>query len=325
MLTDETRMIDVDHVTKQYGDFVAVEDVTFSVPKGEILGFLGPNGAGKTTTMRILTGYMPPTMGSARIAGYDMMTQSLEARRHIGYLPETVPLYTDMTVRDYLGFQATLRGMGNPRKRARIDEVIDRMRLQEYADTLIGKLSKGYRQRVGISQAILHEPDVLVLDEPTIGIDPIQVVETRQIIKDLGKEHTIILSTHILPEVSMVCQRVIIISDGRLAAVDTPENLSARLGGPERVRMVVRGPVREVTGVLRDIGGVHGVESEPSGTEGAFRFQVECRAGRDIRPQLAAAVIQRRWDLLELQAIGMSLEDIFLQLTTREEYEEVHA
>jgi len=320
MLTDDSRMIDVQHVSKHYGDFIAVEDVSFSVPKGEILGFLGPNGAGKTTTMRILTGYMPPTSGTAKIAGYDMMTQSLEARRHIGYLPETVPLYTDMAVRDYLNFQATLRGMHNPKKRARIDEVIDRMRLEEYADTLIGRLSKGYRQRVGIAQAIIHEPDVLVLDEPTIGIDPIQVVETRQIIKDLGKEHTIILSTHILPEVSMVCQRVIIISDGRVAAVDTPQNLSARLGGPERVRMVVKGPAREVGGVLKDIGGVHTVDTEPAG-DGASRFIIECRAGRDIRPQLAAAVVQRKWELLELQAVGMSLEDVFLQLTTHEEFE----
>ena len=322
MAADEARMIDVQNVTKQYGDFIAIEDVSFQVPKGEILGFLGPNGAGKTTTMRILTGYMPPSTGTARIAGYDVMTESLEARRHIGYLPETVPLYTDMTVREYLAFQGTLRGLGGPRRRARIDDVIDRMHLQEYTDTLIGRLSKGFRQRVGIGQAILHEPDVLVLDEPTIGIDPIQVVETRQIIKDPGKEHTIILSTHILPEVSMVCQRVIIISDGRLVAVDTPENLSARLGGPERVRMQVHGPAREVAGVLRDVAGVHGVEFEPTGVDGTFRFQVECRAGRDIRPQLAAAVVQRRWELLELQAIGMSLEEIFLQLTTREEFEE---
>ncbi|MBI2886871.1 MAG: ATP-binding cassette domain-containing protein [Chloroflexi bacterium] len=317
-------MIDVQHLSKHYGDFIAIEDITFHVPKGEILGFLGPNGAGKTTTMRILTGYMPPTSGTATIAGCDVFFQSLEARQHIGYLPETVPLYSDMTVRSYLGFQAAIHGLRDPRKRERISDVIERMRLEEYADTIIGKLSKGFRQRVGVAQAILHEPDVLVLDEPTIGIDPIQVVETRQLIKDLGKDHTIILSSHILPEVSMVCQRVIIINDGRLVAVDTPENLSARLGGPERVRMQVRGPAREVAAALRDVGGVQSVDWEETGNEGVYRFQVQCRAGRDARPQLAGMVVQRRWDLLEMQALGLSLEDIFLQLTTHEELP-VHA
>lgn len=312
-------MIEVDHVTKLYGSFIAVEDLSFSVAPGEVLGFLGPNGAGKTTTMRILTGYMPPTSGKATIAGYDVFSQSLEARRHVGYLPETVPLYTDMTVRSYLDFQATIHGMKNPRKSERVAEVIGRMRLDEYADSLISKLSKGFRQRVGIAQAIVHEPEVLILDEPTIGIDPIQVVETRQLIKDLGKDHTIILSTHILPEVSMICQRVIIINEGRLAAMDTPENLSNRLGGGERVRIVVKGPVREVAAVLRDVGGVLGVESDSTGTEGVYRFNVECRLGRDARPNMAVAIVQRKWELMELQPLGMSLEDIFLRLTTKEE------
>ena len=315
-------MIDVQDVSKRYGDFVAVEGVTFHVPKGEVLGFLGPNGAGKTTTMRILTGYMPPSGGKVTIAGYDVFFQSRDARVHIGYLPETVPLYTDMTVHAYLDFQAALHGMRNPHKRERINEVIHRMRLEEYADSLIAKLSKGYRQRVGIAQAIIHEPDVLVLDEPTIGIDPIQVVETRELIKELGRDHTIILSTHILPEVSMICQRVIIINEGQLVAMDTAENLSAQLGGPEQVRLVVRGPAREVAAVLRDVSGVQTVDWENAGAEGAFRFQVACRVGRDARPQMAAAITQRHWDLLELQAMGMSLEDIFLRLTTREEHEE---
>ena len=312
-------MIDVQHISKHYGNFIAVEDVTFHVPKGEILGFLGPNGAGKTTTMRILTGYLPPSSGTATIAGYDVFLQSLDARHHTGYLPETVPLYTDMTVRGYLGFQATLHGMRDPKKRARIDEVIERMRLEDYANSQIAKLSKGYRQRVGVAQAIVHEPDVLILDEPTIGIDPIQVVETRQLIKDLGKEHTIILSSHILPEVSMVCQRVIIINDGLVVAVDTPDNLSSRLGGPDRVRMLVRGPSKEIAAALRDVGGVLTVDMEESGAEGTYRFYVQCRVGRDVRPQLAAAMVQRRWDLLELQALGLSLEEVFLKLTTQEE------
>ncbi len=312
-------MIEVDHVTKLYGSFIAVDDITFQVAPGEILGFLGPNGAGKTTTMRMLTGYTPPSSGRVTIEGYDVMNQSLEARRQVGYLPETVPLYTDMTVRSYLKFQATIHGVREPKKSERVEEIINRMRLDEYADSLISKLSKGFRQRVGISQAIIHEPAVLVLDEPTIGIDPIQVVETRQLIKDLGKDHTIILSSHILPEVSMICQRVIIINEGRLAAVDTPENLSNKLGGIERIRVQVKGPTREVAAVIRDVSGVTGVESDDTGTEGVFRYIVEARPGRDARPNIASAIVRRKWDLLQLESLGMSLEDIFLRLTMKEE------
>lgn len=312
-------MIEVDHVTKLYGSFIAVDDISFQVAPGEILGFLGPNGAGKTTTMRMLTGYTPPSSGRVTIEGYDVMNQSLEARRQVGYLPETVPLYTDMTVRSYLKFQATIHGVREPKKSERVEEIINRMRLDEYADSLISKLSKGFRQRVGISQAIIHEPAVLVLDEPTIGIDPIQVVETRQLIKDLGKDHTIILSSHILPEVSMICQRVIIINEGRLAAVDTPENLSNKLGGIERIRVQVKGPTREVAAVIRDVSGVTGVESDDTGTEGVFRYIVEARPGRDARPNIASAIVRRKWDLLQLESLGMSLEDIFLRLTMKEE------
>ena len=312
-------MIEVDHVTKLYGSFIAVDDISFQVAPGEILGFLGPNGAGKTTTMRMLTGYTPPSSGRMTIEGYDVMNQSLEARRQVGYLPETVPLYTDMTVRSYLKFQATIHGVREPKKSERVEEIINRMRLDEYADSLISKLSKGFRQRVGISQAIIHEPAVLVLDEPTIGIDPIQVVETRQLIKDLGKDHTIILSSHILPEVSMICQRVIIINEGRLAAVDTPENLSNKLGGIERIRVQVKGPTREVAAVIRDVSGVTGVESDDTGTEGVFRYMVEARLGRDARPNIASAIVRRKWDLLQLESLGMSLEDIFLRLTMKEE------
>ncbi|MBM2826129.1 MAG: transporter [Dehalococcoidia bacterium] len=315
-------MIEVEHLTKYYGDFVAIEDVNFRVEKGEILGFLGPNGAGKTTTMRILTGFMPPSSGTARIAGYDIFRNSVEARRNIGYLPETVPLYTEMTVRAYLDFFGSVRGMDSKWRRRRVDEVIQRMRLEEYADSHISKLSKGYRQRVGVAQAVLHEPGVLILDEPTIGIDPIQVVETRQLIKGLGKDHTIILSTHILPEVSAVCQRVIIINDGRLVAMDRPENLAARLGGTDTARVTVRGPAREVKPALDGIAGVEKVEWEPAGAEGTFRYTVECRPGRDLREEIARVVTRRNWGLLELQAVGLSLEEIFLQLTTHEELED---
>lgn len=312
-------MIGVEHIYKRYGDFPAVEDISFEVYKGEVLGFLGPNGAGKTTTMRILTGYMPPSEGRVTIAGHDIFTESLAARKHIGYLPETVPLYTDMTVKAYLDYQATLKGMKGAHRKARIDDVIHRLRLEDYADSHISKLSKGYRQRVGIGQAIVHEPDVLVLDEPTIGIDPIQVVETRQLIKDLGKDHTIILSSHILPEVSMLCQRVIIINEGHVAAMDTPENLSSRLGGPDHLRVTVRGPAREVAAAVRDLPGVITVDWNNTAYEGVVRLEVVCRPGRDVRPQLAVAVVTHKWDLLELQAIGMSLEEIFLRLTTKED------
>ena len=207
-------MIDLDNVSKYYGDFPAIQDISFRVEKGEVLGFLGPNGAGKSTTMKVITGFLPPTSGRVTVADYDVVTQSVEARRHIGYLPETVPLYAEMSVRDYLGYMGRLRGMSGAYVRKRTDDVVAICRLEDYRDSLIGKLSKGFRQRVGIAQAILHEPDVLVLDEPTIGIDPVQVVETRQLIRDLGGEHTLIISTHILPEVSMICERVIIIHEG---------------------------------------------------------------------------------------------------------------
>lgn len=309
-------MIEVQNLTKYYGDFLAIEDVSFEVKKGEVLGFLGPNAAGKTTTMRILTGYMPPSSGTARICGYDVVDQSLDARRRVGYLPETVPLYTDMTVRDYLDFQGTLRGMDHARRQQRIDEVVGLCRLGEYRDSLIGKLSKGFRQRVGIAQALLHEPEVLVLDEPTIGIDPRQVVETRQLIKGLGGDHTVILSSHILPEVSMVCGRVLIINEGRVVAIDKPENLSNRLGGTERIHLEVKGPAREVMALLRGMKGVQEVVRE--GGEPVAHYAVECRPGRDLRAEMAEAVVSRGWGLLGLQAAGMSLEEIFLKLTTEE-------
>mgnify|MGYP001575152614 CR=1 FL=1 len=309
-------MIEVKNLTKYYGDFPAIEDVSFEVKKGEILGFLGPNGSGKTTTMRILTGYMPPSDGTARICGYDVVDQSLDARRHIGYLPETVPLYTDMTVRDYLDFQGTLRNMDRNRRQKRIDAVIGLCRLGEYRDSLISKLSKGLRQRVGLAQSLLHEPEVLVLDEPTIGIDPRQVVETRQLIKSFGGDHTIILSSHILPEVSMVCERVLIINEGKVVAIDRPENLSNRLGGTERIHLEVRGPAREVMGLLRGMKGVQEVTRE--GGEPVAHYAVECRPGHDLRAQIAESIVSRGWGLLGLQAAGMSLEEIFLKLTTEE-------
>ena len=310
-------MIEVDALTKYYGDFPAVSGLTFSVRKGEILGFLGPNGAGKSTTMRVLTGYMPPSSGTARIAGFDIVSDSLKARQHIGYLPENVPLYTDMTVREYLSFMGKIRGMSNERIVSRTDDVIQICHLEDYRDTLIGKLSKGFRQRTGIAQAVLHEPDVLIMDEPTIGIDPIQIVETRQLIKDLGGEHTLILSTHILPEVSMICERVVIIHEGEIVAEDTPKNLGDRLEGTERLTLEVRGPIKEVTKAIRNVKGVQDV-SFADGDSGSGFYNIIGKRGDDMRVDLAKAVVDNGWGLLRLEAVTLSLEEIFLRLTTAE-------
>lgn len=310
-------MIEVEHLTKYFGDFIAIEDITFKVERNEVVGFLGPNGAGKTTTMRIVTGFMPPSEGTVRVAGYDILTHSLEARRQIGYLPETVPLYTDMRVRDYLDFLGSIRGMGAARRKTRIDFVIDRFNLGEYANVLIGRLSKGFRQRVGIAQAILHEPEVLILDEPTIGIDPIQVVETRELIKGLGKDHTVLLSTHVLSEASMICERVVVINEGRVVAVDKPDQLSVRLRGSERIEMEIRGPAREVANRLREVNGVQEV-SRAQVDGSVYRYTLETLPGSNLREDLSGLVVKQGWGLLELQAVSMSLEDIFIQLTVPE-------
>lgn len=313
---DGTPMIEVDNLTKYYGDFPAIENISFTVNRGEILGFLGPNGAGKTTAMRVLTGFMPPTSGSVRIAGFDVVDNSLEVRRHIGYLPETVPLYTEMSVADYLDFMGRIRGMSKQWRKRRISDVIGMCRLEEYQSSLIGKLSKGFRQRVGIAQAVLHEPEVLIMDEPTIGIDPIQVVETRNLIKGFGGDHTVILSTHILPEVSMVCERVIIIHEGQVVAIDRPDNLSERLRGTERIEVDIRGPATEVMASLRDIPGVQ--EVTRTDRQGIASYDIETTSGADLREQISNLVYQRGWGLLRLQPIQMSLEEIFLRLTVTE-------
>ncbi|MBI2867683.1 MAG: ATP-binding cassette domain-containing protein [Chloroflexi bacterium] len=314
-------MIEVQHLSKYYGSYPAVEDVSFQVNKGEIVGLLGPNAAGKTTTMRVITGFLPPTNGVVRVNGYDIVSHSLEARRHIGYLPETVPLYTEMTVREYLTYMGALRGMGGARLKSRLDDVVGICRLEDYVDSHIAKLSKGFRQRVGIAQAIIHQPTVLVLDEPTIGIDPIQVVETRQVIRDLSSEQrAIILSTHILPEVSMICGRVLIINEGRLIAEDTPANLATRLRGASQVVAEIRGPAKTVLNALQD--GLKDVKDiRREGTEDRSSYYIDCKPGIDCREQLATLVVENGWGLLGLQTRGMSLEEIFLELTVGEENE----
>ena len=312
-------MIELKNVTKMFGAFPAITDISFKVEAGEVLGFLGPNGAGKSTTMKIITGFMPPSAGEVTVAGYDIVTESLEARRHIGYLPETVPLYSDMNIKDYLQYMGKLRGMSRDRINQRIPEVIDICNLGDYYTTIISKLSKGFKQRVGIAQAILHEPDVLVMDEPTIGIDPIQVVETRQLIKDLGGEHTLTISTHILPEVSQICERVIIINEGQIIAVDTPENLAKRLVGSERVDLDVKGPQQDVLEALRNVEGVREavrMDGEPGSIP---RYRVQSELDVEIRADLALMIVTSGWELLRLDGVIMSLEEIFLRLTTDDE------
>ena len=314
-------MIEVQHLTKRYGPFTAVNDVSFKVERGEILGFLGPNGAGKTTTMRVLTGYMPATEGKAIVAGYDVFEQPIEAKRRTGYLPETPPLYPDMTVRDYLSFVSQIKGVPRAERKARIDSVMERTRIADMAKRHCGKLSKGYRQRVGLAQAILHNPDVLILDEPTAGLDPKQIIQTRELIKELAGDHTIILSTHILPEVSQTCDRVVIINKGHVVAVDTPDNLTARLRGSETMYVQVDsagiGAGPDAAGAIETIPGVTRVAIADS-RAGVIGFEVDSETGRDVRRELAAAIVSRGWGLLELRPMRMSLEDIFLQLTTQE-------
>ncbi len=312
-------MIEVKNITKYFGTFPAITDLSFSVEQGEILGFLGPNGAGKSTTMKILTGFLPPSSGSVEIAGYDIVEQSLDARKHIGYLPETVPLYTDMDVSEYLSFMGRIRGMSSESISTRSEEVIELCGLNEYRASIINKLSKGFRQRVGIAQAILHEPDVLVLDEPTIGIDPIQVVETRQLIKDLGHAHTLILSSHILPEVSMICDRVIIIHEGQIVAIDDPANLGTTLSGVERVELEVKGPNVEIIKELERTDGVQEIERITVAGGAYHRYHITVTLGLDLRAELAKVVVNNNWELIKLQTLGMSLEEIFLRLTLDED------
>ena len=310
-------MIQATGLTHFYGPQPAIDEVTFNVKRGEILGFLGPNGAGKTTTMRILTGYMPPTHGQVTIGGHDVVKDSLEVRKLVGYLPETVPLYTEMPVTNYLRYMGSLRGMNNRDLKRRIPDVIELCRLNDYSKTIIGKLSKGYRQRVGIAQAILHEPELLVMDEPTIGIDPIQVVETRRLIQDLGKQQTVVLSSHILPEVSMVCERVVIIHQGHIVAEDTPENLAQTLQGVDQLQVEINGPPREVTTALRNIEGVIDVNHRNQPDKEVYLVKSE--EGLDLRDEISRVIVSNGWGLLSMQLMSMSLEDIFLRLTTDED------
>lgn len=312
-------MIEVQNLVKHYGSVKAVDNISFTVEKGEILGFLGPNAAGKTTTMRIITGYMPASAGTVKVAGYDVFEQGLEVKKRIGYLPENPPLYYDMRVREYLTFVARIKGVNPKTINAEVARVAERLSVLEVMDNLISNLSKGYKQRVGLAQALLNNPPVLIFDEPTNGLDPRQIIEVREIIKSLGSDHTVILSTHILPEVSMTCNRVAIINEGKLVKIDTPENLTKQLRGSESIILQVEGPMNEVELALSQHQSVTAVAVQPTGKENIATYRVETSIGSDIRKELASLVVNRGWGLLELKAESLSLEDIFLKLTTKEE------
>jgi ABC-2 type transport system ATP-binding protein len=314
-------MIEVQQLTKRYGPTVAVSDVTFEVKKGEVLGFLGPNGAGKTTTMRVITGYLPPTSGEVKVAGYDVVEESIEARRHTGYLPENPPVYTDMRVSEYLAFVGRIKGVPSRDLKRRIDEVSEKCAITDVQSRQIGKLSKGYRQRVGLAQALIHNPDVLVLDEPTAGLDPKQIIETRELIRGLSGQHTVVLSTHILPEVSKTCERVVVINGGKVVAVGAPDELTHRLQGFESILITAEGPRDEMKARLERVEGVTLIE-EREVFDGRATFEVHAAKERDVRSELARAIVESQWRLLELRTSGMSLEDIFLKLTTRDLSEE---
>jgi ABC-2 type transport system ATP-binding protein len=311
-------MIEVEQLTKHYGQVTAIRDVSFSVAPGQIVGFLGPNGAGKSTTMRILACFMPASGGVARVAGHDVFRESMEVRRRIGYLPENVPLYPDMRVASYLDFVAEVKGVSRSERRRRVADVMDRCMVTDVQNRLIGKLSKGYRQRVGLAQAIVSDPEVLILDEPTIGLDPKQITEIRSLIKSLAGQHTVILSTHILPEVSMVCSGVIIINKGAIVAQGPIDTLVEQFFPTARVEVEIVGPPPSVRDRIRSIPGVLSVEDQAF-ANGAGRYVVEAARGRDVRAEIFKLAAGQRWDLLELKRVGMTLEEVFIRVVAGEE------
>jgi ABC-2 type transport system ATP-binding protein len=312
-------MITVNGLTKRYARHTAVDDISFTVAKGQIVGFLGPNGAGKTTTMRVLTCFLPPTAGTATVAGFDVLENPMEVKRRVGYLPETPPLYLEMSAAEYLSFVGQIKGLSGAELAKRVDYVLDRCAIADVKDKLLGKLSKGYRQRVGLAQAIIHNPEVLILDEPTAGLDPKQINETRDLIKGLAGDHTIILSTHILPEVAQTCQQVIIINKGKVVATDSVDNLQSRARGAETLHVEVSGRTGALDPAaaqrrLEQIAGVSRVVAKDQ-RQNLAAFEVESRKGSFTRGDLARAVVESGWDLNELRPTAMSLEEIFLELT----------
>jgi len=313
------KMIEIQNLTKNYGQIKAVNNISFTVEKGEILGFLGPNGAGKTTTMNIITGYIPSSGGTVKVCGYDILESPKEVKKRIGYLPEQPPVYTDMTVIDYLEFVSELKSVDKKKRKAQISDIMELVKIGDHRNRLIKNLSKGYRQRVGLAQALVGNPEVLILDEPTVGLDPKQIIEIRRLIKALGKEHTIILSSHILPEVSAVCERVVIINKGEIAAIDTPENLSKGFGTASKLSVTISGPKSSVTSYIRDIYGVKYVEPSVEREKDLVTYIIESDKDIDIRRPLFFAMAKAGYPIIEMKSLSMSLEDIFLQVTTREE------
>lgn len=311
-------MIEIQNLTKKYGQITAVNNISFTVNKGEILGFLGPNGAGKSTTMNIITGFIPSTEGTVKVCGYDIMEQPKEVKKRIGYLPELPPLYMDMTVTEYLDFASDLKLLDPKKKKSQMADIMELVKLTHVKDRLVKNLSKGYKQRVGLAQALVGSPDVLILDEPTVGLDPKQIIEIRNLIKALGKEHTIILSSHILPEVSAVCERVVIINKGQIAAVDTPENLSKGFGAATKFTVRIAGPKGSVHNVLKDIYGIKYVEANSQREEGTTDFIIETMKEVDVRKPMFFELAKHGYPILELKSLDLSLEDIFLQITTEE-------
>ena len=310
-------MIEVENLTKDYGHYRALDDISFSVGKGEILGFLGPNGAGKTTAMRILTCYFPPTKGRVMVAGYDCSEDSLNVRKRIGYLPERVPLYEDMKVDDYLTFVAGIKGMPARETKRKVAQVMDDCGLSEVSGKMISAISRGYRQRVGLAQALVNDPEVLILDEPTVGLDPKQIKEIRKLIKELAGRHTVILSTHILPEVSLLCGRVVIINNGKLVAEDTPENLTAE--SAPRMLLRIKGDAHKITQELDRLDGVKGVEKEQLAAKDSYGFIVTFDDKKPVRQGIHSMIEKNNWDLIEMRPMEMTLEDVFIKLVTKEE------
>ena len=310
-------MIEVKNLTKRYGTHCAVDDISFQVEEGQILGFLGPNGAGKSTTMNILTGYLSATNGTVTINGHDILEEPNEAKRNIGYLPEQPPLYPDMTVREYLDFMYDLKKCALPRKK-HIAEICKVMKIEDVYGRLIKNLSKGYKQRVGMAQALIGNPPVLILDEPTVGLDPNQIIEMRSLIKVLGKHHTVILSSHILPEIEAVCDRIVVINDGKIVANDSATELSAKVSKDRRLNVSIEGPVKEVTALIKGISGVEEVTVLGSKETGVYDFSVDVAEGCDIRRDLFARLTQHNWPLLASKSQAMNLEDIFINLTVRQ-------
>jgi len=311
-------MIEIQNLTKRYGQITAVNNISFTVDKGEILGFLGPNGAGKSTTMNIITGYIPSTEGTVKVDGYDILESPREVKKRIGFLPEQPPVYMDMTVIDYLNFVADLKKVDKKQKRSQISDIMELVKIGDHRNRLIKNLSKGYKQRVGLAQALVGSPEVLILDEPTVGLDPKQIIEIRKLIKALGKEHTIILSSHILPEVSAVCERIVIINKGEIAAIDTPENLSKGLGSASKLTATISGPRSSVENAIREIYGVKYVEATSSKDSDTTTYVIESDKDVDIRKPLFFAMARLGYPIIELKSLSMSLEDIFLQIVTEE-------